>query len=256
MSGWIGRLSHGGQGGDMADGEGLAEQSDEGAPHLPRGVVVVLTRFQSIRPADAVPKNRGVVGVAMPHEDAVDAGRVELIHEVLGGAEAADGLSLAAEVTVLCRGGHADDVLFMLVGDLVALLTVMKGLPLAYNKDMQEDKEAIFDAVDTVKLCLPVFTDMIDTMTVKKENMEKLNYIIGKNLQILRKKNRFTQAQLGEKLNYSDKAVSKWERGESVPDITVLKAIADMFEVPLDYLVRENPELPPIQEEPELSSGK
>ena len=58
-------------------------------------------------------------------------------------------------------------------GDLTTLLVMMKGIPLAYNKDMQEDKEAIFDAVDTVKLCLPVFTDMIDTMTVKKENMEK-----------------------------------------------------------------------------------
>ena len=42
-------------------------------------------------------------------------------------------------------------------GDLMALLTMMKGLPLAYNKDMQEDKEAVFDAVDTVKLCLTAF---------------------------------------------------------------------------------------------------
>ncbi len=51
-------------------------------------------------------------------------------------------------------------------GDLMGLLTVMKGLPLAYNKDMQEDKEAIFDAVDTVSLCLDVFTPMYGTMTV------------------------------------------------------------------------------------------
>lgn len=58
-------------------------------------------------------------------------------------------------------------------GSLTTLLVMMKGLPLAYNKDMQEDKEAIFDAVDTVKLCLPVFSDMIETMTVKKENMRK-----------------------------------------------------------------------------------
>ena len=58
-------------------------------------------------------------------------------------------------------------------GHLMGLLTTMKGLPLAYNKDMQEDKEPIFDAVDTVKLCLPVFCDMIATMTVKKENMLK-----------------------------------------------------------------------------------
>jgi len=58
-------------------------------------------------------------------------------------------------------------------GHLMGLLTTMKGLPLAYNKDMQEDKEPIFDAIDTVKLCLPVFCDMISTMTVKKENMLK-----------------------------------------------------------------------------------
>ena len=56
-------------------------------------------------------------------------------------------------------------------GDLTTLLTVMKGIPLAYNKDMQEDKEAIFDAVDTVKMCLNAFTPMIDTMTVLKDNM-------------------------------------------------------------------------------------
>ena len=48
----------------------------------------------------------------------------------------------------------------------ISLLTTMKSLPLAYNKDMQEDKEPVFDAVDTVKLCLPVFAAMIDTMTV------------------------------------------------------------------------------------------
>ncbi len=56
-------------------------------------------------------------------------------------------------------------------GHLMGLLTTMKGLPLAYNKDMQEDKEPIFDALDTVKLCLPVFSEMIATMTVKKDNM-------------------------------------------------------------------------------------
>lgn len=58
-------------------------------------------------------------------------------------------------------------------GDLMSLLTTMKGIPLAYNKDMQEDKEPIFDAIDTVKLCLPVFCGMISTMTVKKDNMLK-----------------------------------------------------------------------------------
>ncbi len=58
-------------------------------------------------------------------------------------------------------------------GDLVALLTVMKGLPLAYNKDMQEDKEALFDAIDTVSLCVPVFTKMIAAMKINKEIMYK-----------------------------------------------------------------------------------
>ena len=56
-------------------------------------------------------------------------------------------------------------------GHLMALLTTMKGLPLAYNKDMQEDKEGLFDAIDTVKLCLPVFTNMLATMTVRKAEM-------------------------------------------------------------------------------------
>lgn len=58
-------------------------------------------------------------------------------------------------------------------GDLLGLLTTLKGLPLAYNKDMQEDKEGIFDACDTVKMCLKVFTPMIDTMTVLTDNMKK-----------------------------------------------------------------------------------
>ena len=58
-------------------------------------------------------------------------------------------------------------------GDLMALLTTLKGLPLAYNKDMQEDKEAVFDAVDTVKMCLKVFAPMVQTMTAKPENMKK-----------------------------------------------------------------------------------
>ena len=58
-------------------------------------------------------------------------------------------------------------------GDLMSLLTVMKGLPLAYNKDMQEDKEPVFDAIDTVEMCLPVFAAMIDTMKVLPGNMRK-----------------------------------------------------------------------------------
>jgi len=58
-------------------------------------------------------------------------------------------------------------------GSLMTLLTVMKSLPLAYNKDMQEDKEAIFDSIDTVKMCLPVFTKMLAPIKVKSDNMLK-----------------------------------------------------------------------------------
>lgn len=58
-------------------------------------------------------------------------------------------------------------------GDLMTMLTVLKGLPLAYNKDMQEDKEAIFDACKTVKMCLEVFTPMLETAKAIPENMKK-----------------------------------------------------------------------------------
>lgn len=58
-------------------------------------------------------------------------------------------------------------------GDLVALLTAMKGIPLAYNKDMQEDKEPVFDAIDTVEMCVPVFSAMLDTLTVRPKNMSR-----------------------------------------------------------------------------------
>ena len=58
-------------------------------------------------------------------------------------------------------------------GDLMSLLTTMKGIPLAYNKDMQEDKEAAFDAMDTVRNCLMLFTDMLRTLKFNKDNMEK-----------------------------------------------------------------------------------
>ena len=57
-------------------------------------------------------------------------------------------------------------------GDLLGLLTTLKGLPLAYNKDMQEDKESVFDAVETVKMCLQVFIPMIETMSVNTANMK------------------------------------------------------------------------------------
>jgi argininosuccinate lyase len=80
------------------------------------------------------------------------------------------------------------------IGDLMTLLTMMKGLPLAYNKDMQEDKEAIFDAIDTLHMCLTAFIPMIDTMKVLPQNMRKAaaggfinatdcaDYLVGKGL--------------------------------------------------------------------------
>lgn len=70
------------------------------------------------------------------------------------------------DITELIRGKTA-----RVYGDLNTLLTMMKGLPLAYNKDMQEDKEAIFDAVDTVKLCIGTCIPMVETMRVCTENM-------------------------------------------------------------------------------------
>ncbi len=70
--------------------------------------------------------------------------------------------------------------------------------------------------------------------------MEDLKSIIAKNITTLRQNSKMTQIELAEKLNYSDKAVSKWERGESIPDIVVLKAIADLFGVSLDYLLEED----------------
>ena len=69
--------------------------------------------------------------------------------------------------------------------------------------------------------------------------MEDLKLIIAKNIVMLRKRDSMTQNDLAGRLNYSDKAVSKWERGESVPDISVLKAIADMFGVTVDYLISD-----------------
>ena len=70
------------------------------------------------------------------------------------------------DITELIRGKSG-----RVFGDLTALLTMMKGLPLAYNKDMQEDKEAVFDAVDTLRLCLTPFIPMLKTMRVLKDNM-------------------------------------------------------------------------------------
>ena len=69
--------------------------------------------------------------------------------------------------------------------------------------------------------------------------MNEIRTVIARNIACLRAAHGMTQADLAEKLNYSDKAVSKWERGESVPDIVVLTQIADLFHISLDALVRE-----------------
>ena len=67
--------------------------------------------------------------------------------------------------------------------------------------------------------------------------MENLNLIIGKKLLYLRKKNKLTQAELAEKLNYSDKAISKWEKGESLPPVEVFYNISKLYGVSLDYII-------------------
>lgn len=72
------------------------------------------------------------------------------------------------DITELIRGKTG-----RVTGDLVTLLSMMKGLPLAYNKDMQEDKEAAFDAIDTAKLCIGTITPMLQTMRVLKDNMRR-----------------------------------------------------------------------------------
>lgn len=72
--------------------------------------------------------------------------------------------------------------------------------------------------------------------------MEELKDIIADNLISLRKANKLTQLELAEKLNYSDKAISKWERGESLPDIVILKQLADMYGVSSDYILTEHTE--------------
>ena len=73
--------------------------------------------------------------------------------------------------------------------------------------------------------------------------MKELKDIVANNLVFLRKLNKMTQLELAEKLNYSDKSVSKWEHGETLPDIEILKKLADLYSVTLDYIVsEENPE--------------
>lgn len=75
--------------------------------------------------------------------------------------------------------------------------------------------------------------------------MNDYKAIIARNISRLRKERKMTQLDLAERLNYSDKAISKWERGESIPDVTVLIEIAELFSVPLDAIVKENYEVAP-----------
>ncbi len=77
---------------------------------------------------------------------------------------------------------------------------------------------------------------------------DELKPIIAANIVCLRKKNGLTQQDLANKLNYTDKAISKWERGESIPDVIVLKQIADMFGVTVDYLLCSEHKEPPAEE--------
>jgi len=72
--------------------------------------------------------------------------------------------------------------------------------------------------------------------------MENINEHVSKNITLLRKENKWTQQDLADKLNYSDKTISKWERGESTPDIEMLCKVAEIFNVDLDYLVTEHTE--------------
>ena len=69
--------------------------------------------------------------------------------------------------------------------------------------------------------------------------MPDLKFVIGKNIAELRKSHGMTQLELAEKLNYSDKAISKWERGEVTTDILVLKEVADIFGVSIDYFLED-----------------
>ncbi len=78
--------------------------------------------------------------------------------------------------------------------------------------------------------------------------MRDLKPIIAKNISALRVSAGMTQIDLAEKLNYSDKAVSKWERAESIPDVSVLLEVAELFGVTLDYIVREHEAAKPVSE--------
>lgn len=77
--------------------------------------------------------------------------------------------------------------------------------------------------------------------------MAELNEIIAKNLTMYRKQMQLTQAELAEKINYSDKSISKWERGEGIPDIAILKKLSDFYGVTVNDLLSEEKEIKPIK---------
>ena len=118
-------------------------------------------------------------------------------------------------------------------GDLMALLTTMKGLPLAYNKDMQEDKESAFDAMDTVRNCLELFTGMISTMTFNTDVMRQsaakgftnatdaADYLVGKGVPF-----RDAHGIIGKVVLYCD------QNSKSIEDCTLseLQSISEYFD--------------------------
>ncbi len=128
-------------------------------------------------------------------------------------------------------------------GDLMAILTIMKGLPFSYNRDMQEDKEPMFDAADTVKSCLAVFHEMLHTIEFKKENMEKAlgeGFITATDIAdyLTRKGMPFRQAHevTGKIVGYAE------EKGRDLINlhITEYKMFSKMFDEDLfDYITLE-----------------
>lgn len=97
----------------------------------------------------------------------------------------------------------------------------------------------------------------MENQTTTPVSHDSLKAVIAANISDLRKKNGMTQQDLASKLNYTDKAISKWERGESVPDVIVLKQIADLFGVTVDYLLcAEHEEPEPVSAAPSEDSKK
>lgn len=85
---------------------------------------------------------------------------------------------------------------------------------------------------------------------------DDLKSVIAANIADLRRKHNMTQLDLAEQLNYTDKAISKWERGESIPDVLVLKHIADLFDVTVDYLLEEDHPAPVAEQEQKLEAAQ